>query len=92
MKTITKDNSSCYLFEDSIRVVIENERTVVGDPEELIISDINLSNGQVYENVTPPTDWVGNKYLFDGVNWTTNPNYDEPKPTTSLNNNGITTL
>jgi hypothetical protein len=57
MKTITKNNSSCYLYDDSEVITIGEEVTVVGNPETLIIADINLSNGKVFENVTPK-DWL----------------------------------
>ena len=87
MQTITKDNSSCYLYDDSEIINIQNDMTIVGDPAILIIADINTENGKVYQNVTPPTDWEGNKYMFDGIDWSISPDYVAPiepvQPTTS---------
>jgi len=77
MQTITKDSSSCYLYGDDEVIVIGEDSTVVGNPPILIIGDINSQNGELYENVTPPEDWVGNKYLFDGIEWTPNPDFPQ---------------
>ena len=54
--------------------------TTVGYTDE-IICDMNSSNAAVYTGVTPPEDWRGGKYLFDGTDWTTNPDYIEPEET-----------
>lgn len=78
MQTITKDGSSCYLYDDSEVINIQDNITIIGNPESLIIGDINSINGKVYKNVTPPDDWEGNKYLFDGTIWTISPNYVPP--------------
>ena len=75
MKTITKNNKSLYLFEDAEYLNINNQNIVVGNPEVLIISDCNLTNVVLHENVEPPEDWIGCKYFFDGTAWTLNPDY-----------------
>jgi len=80
MKTLVKnsDNTSLYVFEDSEMLDIQTDKIVVGDPERMIIGDCNSGNVTLHENVTPPNDWVGGKYFFDGTDWTQNPNYVEP--------------
>jgi hypothetical protein len=85
MQTITKDNSSCYLYDDTEIIIIQEDLTIVGNPETLIISDININNGKLYQNVTPPADWEGNKYMFDGTTWSISPSYVPPpvQPQTS---------
>jgi len=81
MQTITKDGSSCYLYDDTEVINIQNDVTIIGDPVTLIIADINTENGKVYQNVTPPEDWEGNKYMFDGTTWTISPSYvEQPAP------------
>jgi hypothetical protein len=42
------------------------------------VADLNAGNAAVYEGVTAPADWVGNKYTFDGSVWTLNPSWVEP--------------
>lgn len=81
MKTLVKHQISIYLFNDDMNLDISDERIVVGDPVEFIISDCNALNTSLYEQVTAPADWRGHKYLFDGQQWTPNPLYDEPAQT-----------
>lgn len=80
MKTITfkSNNVSIYIFDDSVELIIGDENIVVGNPVQFIIADCNISNANLYENVTPPTDWAGHKYLFDGSNWLSNPSWIDP--------------
>lgn len=82
MKTITfKDsNISLYLIPDTTYVAIGESITQVGDPPEFMIGDCMTKTALLYENVTPPDDWAGHKYLFDGTTWTPNPKWVEPKP------------
>ena len=51
--------------------------TTVGYTDE-IICDMNSSNSTIHTGVTPPADWRGSKYLFDGTDWTANPDYIAP--------------
>ena len=81
MKTIVRNgkNESLYLVDDAKEVVITNTETTIGNPAELIISDCNATNVTLHSGVTPPSNWIGWKYLFDGAEWTLNPNYVEPR-------------
>lgn len=84
MKTIV-ENATClskYLLDDAEVVVLNEDSIVVGDPAEFIISDLNASTATVYEGVTAPADWVGNKYTFDGTDWALNPDWVDPFPLT----------
>ena len=81
MKTIveTATGLSKYLLEDSETIVSNSDNIVVGDPAKFIIGDLNSSNVTITENVTnAPDDWSGNKYTFDGTDWTLNPNWVDP--------------
>jgi len=78
MKTLTKDGLSVYLFEDDKALLIEIDKITVGDPVEFIIADCNSGNAILHEGVTGPEDWVGGKYLFDGTDWTMNPDWVSP--------------
>lgn len=80
MKTIVRNdnNISLYIFSDDKALAVGADRIVVGNPEELIIADCNSSNVTVYEGVTPPADWSGWKYTFDGSVWTQNPDWVDP--------------
>lgn len=84
MKTIVENttNLSKYLFDDAEVVVLNEDNIVVGDPVKFIIGDLNASTATVYEGVTAPADWIGNKYTFDGADWALNPTWVDPIPLT----------
>lgn len=79
MKTLTKNGVSIYLFDDNKALDIQSDKIVVGDPVDFIIGDCNSENVTLHENVTDPGDWAGHKYLFDGTDWTLNPDYNAPE-------------
>jgi hypothetical protein len=78
MKTLVKDNKSIYIFDDAEVLDITADNIQVGEPARFIISDCNSSNITLYTDVTPPEDWTGNKYLFDGTTWTANSDWVDP--------------
>ena len=80
MKTLTRDynNVSLYIFDADEAISVQSDRTIVGDPEKMIIADCNIGNVTLHEDVTPPEDWVGWKYFFDGTTWTQNPDWVDP--------------
>ena len=80
MKTIVENATSLskYLLDDTEVVVLNEDNIVVGDPPKFIIGDLNASTATVYEGVTAPADWAGNKYTFDGTDWTLNPDWADP--------------
>jgi hypothetical protein len=80
VKTIVENTTylSKYLLADTEVVVLNADNIVVGDPAKFIIADLNASTATVYENVTAPVDWVGNKYTFDGTNWAPAPAWVDP--------------
>jgi hypothetical protein len=84
VKTIVENATSLskYLLDDTEAVVLNEDNIVVGDPAKFIIGDLNASTATVYEGVTAPADWVGNKYTFDGTNWALNPAWVDPIPLT----------
>ena len=77
MQTIVENstNLSKYLLDDTEVVVLNDDSIVVGDPPKFIIADLNASTATVYEGVTAPQDWTGNKYMFDGADWAPNPDW-----------------
>lgn len=74
MKTIVSnsDNLSKYILENNKTVNSTEVNIAVGDPNNLdfYIGDLNSNNSTIYENITPPEDWQGNRYTFDGSSWT----------------------
>ena len=84
MKTLCfKDtNVSAYLFNDATYIEVTSDKTIVGEPVEFFILDMNSTTATLYLNVTAPSDWAGGKYLFDGTTWTANPNYVAPGQST----------
>ena len=78
MQTITFNdtNISAYIFDD--------EHTLTATAENItcphfIIGDMNSNNATVHTGVTSPADWQGDKYLFDGTDWTENADWTDPK-------------
>lgn len=80
MKTLVsrKNGLSLYIFNDDVYVEPNSAQVNVGEPLEFSIADCNAFNAALHENVTPPEDWAGCKYLFDGATWTLNPNWVDP--------------
>jgi hypothetical protein len=80
MKTIveTATGLSKYLLADNVSAALNVDHIVVGDPPQFIVADLNADNAVVYEGVTAPADWTGNKYTFDGSDWTLNPDWIDP--------------
>ncbi len=76
MKTLifTETKESKYIWEDSALIVLTETQT---DAPDLFIMDLNSTNAVLVENVTPPADWRGCKYLYDGA-WTLNPKWVDP--------------
>lgn len=72
MKTLTKNNISLYIFDDNEKIIRTPENIMVGDPIKFIISDCNLNNSYIHENVVLPQDWERMKYSFDGNEWIIN--------------------
>ena len=83
MKTLVRSplGVSTFIFDDSEVVSILGTHTVIGEPANLIVCDLNNLNARVFENVTPPEDWFACKYLFDGTTWTLNPDWVDPTAT-----------
>lgn len=79
MKTLTKNNISIYVFDDNKSLTITEDNITVGEPAEFIIGDCNSNNTVLHNSVTPPDDWTGHKYTFDGTTWTLNSNWVEPE-------------
>ena len=81
MKTIVDNgnNQSIYLLEDDEVLNVKATKIEIGDPIEINIFDYNSTNTTVHENVTPPADWNGRKYIFDGTDWSLNEDYEEPR-------------
>ena len=58
------DGVVIYLFEDDTVIDVQSDKTVIGDPETLIISDCNSSNVTV---VTGVTDFKGTQNLNSDI-------------------------
>ena len=66
---------SVYLLHDdaTVDLAATSNATVrgnTGGSVDFDIGDLNSSNATVHEGVTAPDDWRGNRYTFDGVDWT----------------------
>jgi len=66
---ITKESK--YVWADDAVVTLSEAMIYAPD---FNIGDMNSTNATLIENVTPPTDWAGCKYLYDGT-WTLNPQW-----------------
>ena len=74
MKTLIDidTNASLCIYDDATEVVIQADQILVGNPVQTYILDRFQSNTALIENVTPPEDWVGGKYLYNAGAWTLN--------------------
>ena len=82
MKTITENstNLSLYVYNDNRTVTIGSDKTVVSATssdkyeviEENILMDVKSGTHTLHTGVTEPSNWVGNKYTFDGSAWALN--------------------
>jgi hypothetical protein len=82
MKTIVETSTglSKYLLADDVALAVTATKITVGNPAEFIIGDLNSSNTTITENVTnAPSDWIGNKYTFDGTAWTIVEDWVDPE-------------
>ena len=82
MKTIVETSTglSKYLLEDDVDITATAENITVGDPVQFTIADLNSTTVTITDNVTnAPSDWVGNKYTFNGTKWTANPDWTDPE-------------
>lgn len=77
MKTLIENatKESKYIWADDAVVTLGDERTFT---PEFVIGDMNSTNATLVENVTPPDDWAGCKYLYDAGAWTLNPEWVDP--------------
>lgn len=77
MKTLIENatRESKYVWADDVVISQTASNTVAPDT---IILDMNSANSTLVENVTPPEDWAGCKYLYDAGAWTLNPNWVDP--------------
>jgi len=81
MKILTeKTTDICkYIFQDSVTLDLKPNRIICPD---FIIDDMDASTIMLYEAVpysSIPSAYIGGKYLFDGTDFTLNPNYIEPE-------------
>ena len=77
MKTIVENSTSLskYIFANDDSVTISSDNIVTPN---FIIADLNSGNSSMIENVTPPENWSGDRYTFDGSTWTANPDWVDP--------------
>ena len=82
-KTLTFNDTgrSPYLFDDAKNVTMGADKITVGDEADpdFYIGDMNSGNATLHEGVTGPEDWQGNRYTFDGTDWTEVDGWVDPK-------------
>ena len=78
MQTITFNDStlSVHIFEDADTITASNNNIAC---PEFIIADMNFTNATIHTGVTPPNDWQGGKYTFDGTSWAATAGWVDPK-------------
>lgn len=77
MKTLIHNETkqSRYIWADDIEITVDVN--IIYTPI-FNIGDMNSTNSTLIENVTPPEDWAGCKYLYDDGTWTLNPDWVDP--------------
>jgi len=68
MKTITfnKNNVSAYIFDDAHSLIATEENITC---PHFVICDMNSNNATIHTDTTPPADWMGGRYTFNGTTW-----------------------
>ena len=83
MKTLTFNDTgrSPYIFSNDKTVTVAIDKITVGDEPnpDFYIGDMNSSNATLHLEVTPPEDWQGNRYTFNGSAWTAIEGWVDPK-------------
>ena len=76
--------------DDSKEIIREKDRTTINDSNgnpELIISDVNTSNSNVYQNAIEPDDYFGYKYSYNEADgWVAIPGWIDPRIELEENN------
>lgn len=77
---IVKDGIAVHATNDTITLpdtlnLIEFNEYTSGLPLRVGSGDINTGNCMLYNDVVMPEDYEGGKYLFDGTDWSLNPDY-----------------
>ena len=87
MKTIIENgtNISKYIFEDAHDLVATAENITC---PHFVICDMNSTNAAIITGVTPPEDWGGCKYSYEGGIWTLNPDWVDPAIEAEVITNG----
>ena len=84
------DGVAIYLFDDSKEIIRESDRTTINDSNgnpELIISDVNSNNSNVYQNAVEPDDYFGYKYSYNDVDgWVAIEGWIDPRIELEENN------
>ena len=76
--SVDQINRVKYLYPDDKTLTVTTTEITVGDPPELIITDLNSDNSTIVENVTnTPADYYGNKYTYVGGTWTKVSDWDD---------------
>jgi hypothetical protein len=77
------DGVAIYMFDDSKEIIRESDKTTINDGDgnpELIISDVNSNNSNVYQNAVEPDDYFGWKYSYNDVDgWQAVPGWVDPR-------------
>lgn len=69
-KIITQNGIVKYVFNDIDNIDIQEHRIITPG---FVIGDLNSNNCTFFENITDtPDDFIGDKYLYDGINWSIN--------------------
>jgi len=78
MQTITfnSNNVSAYTFDDAHSLVSTSDSITC---PHFVVCDMNSSNSTIHTGVTPPADWQGGRYTFDGTTWTELAGWIDPK-------------
>jgi hypothetical protein len=78
MQTLVQNNVSHFIMSDETQVEMLDDRINIGNPLEVVLTTYTVHNTTLYKNVSPPSDWDGLKYLFNGTEWSLNPDFVDP--------------
>lgn len=86
MSKIIKNNSDNVVFrayDNDIVITLESKRIRVKTAAGVGVEDIwdgkNSSTATIHENVTLPSEYLRNKFKYDGSSWSENSDWDDPE-------------
>ena len=76
MKVLTKDGVVLFVCHDNEEMSLSSDNAIICESGQLTtVTDCNSANSKIYEGATVPSDFICQNYIYDGVKWEENPEW-----------------